>query len=113
MAPYGEFRAEPGSVCFRHTLPPSSDVLAWALLGTALGDALGREHEGAGPTSSWDGGRRRLAASLAAPDLRWTDDTQESLALAAHLVAHPDVEPAGLAAALERRHDPHRGMAQA
>jgi poly(ADP-ribose) glycohydrolase ARH3 len=68
----------------------TQDRLAGALLGTALGDALGRPFEG----------RRRVSrpevAALVRSDapLRWTDDTHMAIALAESLVANGgEVDP--------------------
>lgn len=63
------------------------------LLGLALGDAIGAKREGdiAARTVWW-------MLGLGAPKvLRWTDDTQMSLVLARHLVAHGEIEQDALA----------------
>ncbi len=71
------------------------DRVRGALLGTFVGDALGRRWEGRRGTPGRTG-EVRLARSESARTLRYTDDTQLALALAEHLVDHPDVEPAAL-----------------
>jgi poly(ADP-ribose) glycohydrolase ARH3 len=85
-----------------------ADRLAGAMLGTALGDALGAPFEGmARPAPD------AIAAHLAASTpLRWTDDTHMMLALAASLVATGGtVEPQQLGGTFARYfHDqPWRG----
>ncbi|MDX1658773.1 MAG: ADP-ribosylglycohydrolase family protein [Nitriliruptorales bacterium] len=67
-------------------------ALEGALLGTFAGDAIGRPYEGASAVDRPEA-EQRLADSLTQAELRYTDDTQLALALATHLVDHPDVEP--------------------
>jgi poly(ADP-ribose) glycohydrolase ARH3 len=84
------------------------EVAAGVLLGTFTADALGARWEGAPPTSR-TGGTERLALSLRAPVLTYTDDTQLTLALAEHLRATPEVDPQGLADVFLDHVEEHRG----
>ena len=81
------------------------------LLGTFVADALGARWEGAGAVDR-TGARRRLAASLEAEELRYTDDTQLTMALAEHLCTEPDVEPVGLVATFLDHFEDWRGYAR-
>lgn len=81
------------------------------LLGTFVADALGARWEGAGAVDL-NQARARLWASLGAQELRYTDDTQLTLALAEHLCSHPDVDPAGLVAAFLEHFEDWRGYAR-
>jgi poly(ADP-ribose) glycohydrolase ARH3 len=86
------------------------DVMAGALLGTLVADSVGLPWEGSGPET----GRRglgRLNASLAQPELVYSDDTQLTLALAEHLLEDPDVDPVGLARTFHEHYEPWRGYA--
>jgi poly(ADP-ribose) glycohydrolase ARH3 len=83
-------------------------VAAGVLLGTFTADALGARWEGAPPTTL-SGGTERLALSLRAPVLTYTDDTQLTLALAEHLRTAPDVDPQGLADLILDHVEEHRG----
>jgi poly(ADP-ribose) glycohydrolase ARH3 len=66
------------------------DRLAGALLGTALGDALGRPFEGRRRVS----GREVAALVRSDAPLRWTDDTHMAIALAESLIANGgEVDP--------------------
>jgi poly(ADP-ribose) glycohydrolase ARH3 len=80
------------------------------LLGTFAADAIGARWEGS-PAVGRDEARERLDASTAQP-LRYTDDTQLTLALAEHLCTHPEVDPAGLAATFDEHFEPWRGYAR-
>lgn len=75
-----------------------------ALLGVALGDALGARHEG-GP------GRRVRWADLCGGThpLTWTDDTEMTLELAESLAARGGVDPDDLARRWAAAMQPHRG----
>ena len=81
------------------------------LLGTFVADALGARWEGA---ESVDLGqaRRRLEMSLTADELRYTDDTQLTLALAEHLCTHPDIDPASLVTTFLEHFEDWRGYAR-
>lgn len=81
---------------------------AGALLGTFAGDAAGAPWEGAA-TARGRSGATRVRDSLAAGTLRYTDDTQLTLALAEHLCAAPHVETDGLIATILRHYEPGRG----
>ena len=81
------------------------------LLGTFVGDALGARWEGAGAVSM-EQARSRLAQSLEAAELRYTDDTQLTLALAEHLCSHPDVAPDPLVATFLEHFEDWRGYAR-
>lgn len=87
---------------------PDRSSVAGALLGTFVGDAIGRGFEGAPPVRR-AAAERRLATALDQPELVYTDDTQLALALAEHLVDHPGVEPWGLAATMLEHYEPWRG----
>lgn len=85
-------------------------IVAGALLGTFLGDALGAPFEGARPTDRWDDGWSRLEASLAREVLTHTDDTQLMMALAEHLVEDdPEVDPERLRDRFLDHYEPGRG----
>ncbi len=79
-----------------------------ALLGTALGDAVGRPFEGHAHVD-----RARVEAWLDAADqLTWTDDTAMTIALSRSLIAQRgdiDPEQLGDAFALAYRREPWRG----
>lgn len=81
------------------------------LLGTFVADSLGAPWEGAGAVDL-DQARRRLEESLAARQLRYTDDTQLTLALAEHLCTYPDVEPEALVAVFLDHFEDWRGYAR-
>ena len=81
------------------------------LLGTFVADALGARWEGAGAVTM-DQARSRLARSLEAAELRYTDDTQLTLALAEHLCGHPDVDQAELVATFLDHFEDWRGYAR-
>jgi poly(ADP-ribose) glycohydrolase ARH3 len=72
---------------------PAADRFEGALLGLALGDALGAPHEG-GPLERllW-----RCIGTTRTGAMRWTDDTQMSLDLAESLVACGAVDPDDIA----------------
>ena len=81
------------------------------LLGTFVADALGARWEGAGAVDR-SRARRRLAASLEAEELQYTDDTQLTMALAEHLCAEPDVDSAALVATFLDHFEDWRGYAR-
>jgi poly(ADP-ribose) glycohydrolase ARH3 len=81
---------------------------AGVLLGTFVADALGAPWEGRSPTPA-GAGELRLDESLTRSVLRYTDDTQMTLALAEHLCADPRVDPDELARTFGEHYDPHRG----
>lgn len=81
------------------------------LLGTFVADALGARWEGAGAVTL-DQARSRLARSLEAAQLSYTDDTQLTLALAEHLCRHPDVDQAALVATFLEHFEEWRGYAR-
>ena len=88
-----------------------SAIAAGVLLGTFVGDALGARWEGHGAVAI-PNARARLEESLAAPELRYTDDTQLTLALAEHLCDHPGVDPGALAATFLAHFEHWRGYAR-
>lgn len=90
---------------------PVGPIARGLLLGTFVGDALGAPFEGA-PAVTEAGARQRLAESLSAPTLAYTDDTQLTLALAEHLCAHPHVDLAGLVDQFLDHFEAHRGYAR-
>ena len=77
-----------------------------AMLGAAVGDALGRPLEGHRAPSPAD-----VDEALASRDLRWTDDTALTIALAESLVESGGLDEDRLAAAFARawRAEPWRG----
>lgn len=75
------------------------------MLGTLLGDAIGAPFEG---VAAGDGAAR-LEYAQGQQQLRYTDDTQLTLALARHLVDAPQVDPPALRAAFADAYDPGRG----
>lgn len=79
-----------------------------ALLGTFVGDALGAAWEGSEPIEGRDGGERALRSLEDAP-LRYTDDTQLTIALGEHLLEHPRAEPQALAERMLEHVEPWRG----
>src|SRR5690349_1805383 len=78
------------------------------LLGLALGDALGAPFEG-GPLERllW-----RAIGTTPTGDMRWTDDTQMSLDVAASLIARGGVDPDDLAARFAAGYRWSRGYGQ-
>jgi len=58
-----------------------------ALLGAAVGDALGRVLKGHRAPFAGD-----VDAALSPRDLRWTDDTELAIALAESLVMYGDLD---------------------
>jgi poly(ADP-ribose) glycohydrolase ARH3 len=103
----------PGTRSLRQVTQTSArtGIATGVLLGTFLGDAVAARWEGADAVTL-DRARQRLATSLEAETLTYTDDTQLALALAEHLCEHPDVEPAELAATFLEHFEPHRGYAR-
>ena len=81
------------------------------LLGTFTGDAVAARWEGA-PAVSLGEGRRRLDQSLQTDVLRYTDDTQLTLALAEHLCHDPHVAAELLVATFLDHFERHRGYAR-
>lgn len=77
------------------------------LRGVLLGDCLGVPTEGGPPAAAFDG--RRLHAAMDRRVLRFSDDTQLTLALARHLATHPAVEPAVLVQDILAVYEPGRG----
>lgn len=84
------------------------DIAVGALLGTFVGDALGRPWEGTPPAAGRDAGDR-LTWLDHERVLAYTDDTQLTLALADHLVEHPDVDPDAWVATILEVFEDHRG----
>ncbi len=84
------------------------DRVAGALLGTFAGDAVGAPWEGAGAVAGRTAAER-IGWLPSSTTLTYTDDTQMALALASHLLDHPDVEPDALAATFLAHHEEHRG----
>lgn len=84
------------------------DHVAGALVGTFAGDALGAVWEGAGPADT-RGAPDRLTWLPSSTTLTYTDDTQLALALASHLLEHPDVDEDALAATFLDHHEDDRG----
>lgn len=76
-----------------------------ALLGLAAGDVLGSGAEGSDPATA-----ARLLPSLPPSGARWTDDTQQALVIARHLLVHGSVDGVALAAELRAPDLPHRGI---
>ena len=77
------------------TTPPPSDSIAGALLGTAVGDALGMPVEGLSHANvrTYYKGIKEYRDDDQRGDLdagQWTDDTQMTFALARVLAAHPE-----------------------
>ena len=81
---------------------------AGVLLGTFTGDAIGAPWEGRSPTPAGTG-ELRLEESLAHRPMRYTDDTQMTLALAEHLCATPEVDPEALGRLFVEHFEPDRG----
>jgi poly(ADP-ribose) glycohydrolase ARH3 len=86
-------------------------IAAGVLLGTFVGDAVAARWEGA-EAVGLDEARRRLEASLSAPTLTYTDDTQMTMALAEHLCEFPEVDQTRLAATFLEHFQDHRGYAR-
>lgn len=86
---------------------PLQDRFRGALLGTAVGDALGAPFEGAGRPRPRDLAVVERDAGL----LRWTDDTAMTLAVAESLAEHGGFDGAAMAHrfAEEHRREPWRG----
>ncbi|MBW3560893.1 MAG: ADP-ribosylglycohydrolase family protein [Actinobacteria bacterium] len=79
-----------------------------ALLGTFAGDAVGAPWEGSEPVAGRSASGR-VQGSLDRGELRYTDDTQLTLALAEHLCEHPGVDQDALARTFLDHHEPGRG----
>jgi poly(ADP-ribose) glycohydrolase ARH3 len=75
-----------------------------AILGTAVGDALGRPFEGGLPT---DSGEVEKAASVE-PELRYTDDTQMTLGVITSLVECEGFNGEHMAKVFARNYEPFR-----
>jgi len=86
---------------------PPQDRFRGALLGTAVGDALGAPFEGAADVRPRDLEHVERDAGL----LRWTDDTAMTLAAAESLAEHGGFDGAAMAHrfAEEHRREPWRG----
>jgi ADP-ribosylglycohydrolase len=80
-----------------------------ALVGLAVGDAIGARFEGQGPDPV------RLVVPLDPPDppARWTDDTQMALGVMEVLLAQGSIVEDRLAEAFARRYEPWRGYGTA
>jgi poly(ADP-ribose) glycohydrolase ARH3 len=87
-----------------------ASTVVGALLGTAVGDAIGAGWEGAHPVDR-AGAERRLERSVARRELNYTDDTQLALALAEHLLEVPTVDASAFAATILEHFEPWRGYA--
>jgi poly(ADP-ribose) glycohydrolase ARH3 len=84
-------------------------ALLGGLLGSLVGDCVGAPFEGA-PTIDRSAAPRRVAHALARPPLRYTDDTELTLALAEHLVDDARLErPDDFVARILARYDGRRG----
>lgn len=91
-------------------------AITGALVGALVGDCVGAPYEGSGPVDL-AGARRRIEHALDATPLRYTDDTQLTMALAEHLVdddAHVDGAAfvARILGRFERRRGYGAGMVQ-
>lgn len=86
-------------------MTPTEDQYRGALIGLALGDALGARHEG-GPIARllW-----RVIGSTPEGRFRFTDDTQMSLDLALSLLRCGCVDPDDLAVSFARSYRWDRG----
>jgi poly(ADP-ribose) glycohydrolase ARH3 len=84
------------------------DKFIGAVLGTFVGDALGRSFEGAPPRSSWTDGSKEIERAF--PGI-YTDDTEMALILTESLVACNGLDPARLAMSFARGCHPERGYA--
>lgn len=84
------------------------DAACGALLGVLIGDCVGAPFEG-GPAGSPARATTDVERVLATPPLRYTDDTELTIALAEHLLEHGEIVPDRLAELLAERVDPGRG----
>jgi poly(ADP-ribose) glycohydrolase ARH3 len=88
------------------------DRVTGALMGTFVGDALGGPWEFRSPDFFSErpmAGTERISYSLAEDSIRYSDDTQMTLALAEHLVECGEVRPPLLAKKFLDHHEPSRG----
>jgi len=92
-------------VCPHVSMTPTEDQYRGALLGLALGDALGAPHEG-GPLERllW-----RFLGSTSEGLQRFTDDTQMAVDLSRSLITHGKVEQDDLAIRFSRSYRWSRG----
>ncbi|WP_435021662.1 ADP-ribosylglycohydrolase family protein [Tundrisphaera sp. TA3] len=89
---------------------PGRDRFEGCLLGLAIGDGLGAPYEGLpedvifamGPADA-------IVADFPEPVIRYTDDTQMTIAVAEALVAREEIEEESLCAAFTAHYDPDRG----
>lgn len=87
----------------------ATDTVVGALVGALAGDCIGAPSEGRRAVSRARA-RARVDRALGRRQLRYTDDTQLSLALIDHLTADgPHVEPSLLARRMLARYDDTRG----
>jgi poly(ADP-ribose) glycohydrolase ARH3 len=86
------------------------DAICGAMVGVLAGDCVGAPYEGSRPVAHTAAGRRVARALARRPVLRYTDDTQLTLALTDHLVDDDDrVEPVLLVRRMAERYDARRG----
>jgi poly(ADP-ribose) glycohydrolase ARH3 len=90
---------------------PREEAFTGALLGGLLGDCLGAPFEGVRTVAADDdGARARIMQALRRRPLRYTDDTQLTLALSEHLLHDdPRVDPKRFVARILERYDDRRG----
>ncbi len=84
------------------------DKFIGAILGTFVGDALGRSFEGAPPRRSWTDGSEEIEQAFSG---LYTDDTEMALILSESLVDCNGLDPARLAMSFARGCHPERGYA--
>ncbi len=84
------------------------DKFIGAILGTFVGDALGRSFEGAPPRKSWTDSSEEIERAFQGV---YTDDTEMTLILAESLVECKGLDPAWLAMSFARGCHPERGYA--
>lgn len=84
------------------------DKFIGAILGTFVGDALGRSFEGTPPRRSWTDGSEEIEKAF--PGI-YTDDTEMALILTESLVDCNGLDPARLAMSFARGCHPERGYA--
>ncbi len=84
------------------------DKFIGAILGTFVGDALGRSFEGASPGRSWTDSSEEIEKAF--PGV-YTDDTEMALILTESLVECKGLDPARLAMSFARGCHPERGYA--
>jgi poly(ADP-ribose) glycohydrolase ARH3 len=76
-----------------------------AILGTAVGDALGRYLEGGTLADP----EKVEEVALAQPELRFTDDTQMTMGVVSSLVEHEGFDEEHMAGVFARNYEPSRG----